>query len=580
MQQEKTATEEFHELLEENLNTLNMKQGSLIKGTVLDIQSDYVVVNTHLKSEGWVPVNEFKDRKGNINIEVGQEVDLVLESIENGYGETCLSREKAKHAAEWEKLEDVYKNEAIIVGLIVDKVKGGFGVDVNDIRCFLPGSQVDIRPVKDLDDLVGKELEFKVVKMDKKRSNVVVSRRLVLEEETSDERDQLLASLEEGDVIKGVVKNLTDYGAFIDLGGIDGLLHITDMSWKRIKHPRELIDVSDEVNVKILSYDKEKKRVSLGLKQINGDPWSELSKRHPVNSRIFGKVTNITDYGCFVEIENDVEGLVHMSEMDWTNKNIHPNKVVQLGDDIEVMVLEINEERRRVSLGIKQCTPNPWQQFSENYDKNDKVKGKVKSITDFGIFIELEGGIDGLVHLTDLSWTESGESSLRSYKKGDEVEVVVLSIDPERERISLGIKQLVADPLEDFYVENPKGSAVSGTVTAIESKKIVVKLTDDISGCLKLNESTSNLKEGDSIEAIVSSNERKHFLVLLALASEQEEVKTEKKEESPRKRAKMSAPAKTTFGDIIRDKLNKNADDEKEDGVDKEEPGQEDDGKS
>ncbi|MEL0037198.1 MAG: 30S ribosomal protein S1, partial [Gammaproteobacteria bacterium] len=451
-------SESFAELFEESLNQIEMAPGSIITGTVVAIDKEAVTVNAGLKSEGVIPLDQFKNESGEVEVAVGDEVKVALDAIEDGFGETRLSREKAKRAESWIKLEEAYENTETVIGVITSKVKGGFTVDVMSIRAFLPGSLIDVRPIRDTSHLEGVDLEFKVIKLDQKRNNVVVSRRSVIESENSQERDEILENMQEGMEIKGIVKNLTDYGAFVDLGGVDGLLHITDMAWKRVKHPSDVVQVGDEINVKVLKFDRERTRVSLGMKQMGEDPWLEIANRHPEGSRLSGRVTNLTDYGCFVEIQEGVEGLVHVSEMDWTNKNIHPSKVVNLGDEVEVMVLDIDEERRRISLGIKQCVPNPWNEFAATANKGDKVAGKIKSITDFGIFIGLDGGIDGLVHLSDISWTLPGEEAVRDFKKGDDVEAVVLSVDAERERISLGIKQVDADPVSSYIEQNPKGT--------------------------------------------------------------------------------------------------------------------------
>lgn len=521
--------------------TTNIKNGSLVRGRVVSV-GEFVVVDLNLKSEALVPLSEFTDPSGNVNVSEGEELDFLLEAADNGLGETCVSREKAVKAAVWERLEQALKDEENVVGQIVERVKGGFTVNVEGIRAFLPGSQVDLRPIKDLDMLSkNKEFEFKVVKMDKKRNNVVVSRRAVIEEETSEEREQLLDSLVEGQEVKGVVKNLTSYGAFIDLGGIDGLLHTLDMSWKRgKKDPSDILKVHDEITVKILSFDRDKKRVSLGLKQLKGDPWHEVLEKNPVGSRLFGKVTNIKEYGCFVEIEDGIEGLVHMSEMDWTNKNIHPGKVVEVDQEVEVMILEVDEARRRISLGIKQCMPNPWEEFSQNHEIGSKIKGTIRSITDFGIFVGLEGNIDGLVHTTDLSWVLPGDKALHAYKKGQEVEAVILSIDPERERISLGLKQVDTDPFDQFAVNHPVGSLVSGKVLSSDAKKVVVALDVGLSGTVKRSEfdAEQELEEGEVLNLYVVSHERRNHMVQLSTLMPSEE----------------GAPS-STLGDLMKSKL-------------------------
>lgn len=521
----------------ESIPEIKQSVGSLIIGRVVEVGTEYVVVDLGLKSEALVPLSEF----GGDEVTAGQELDFLLEAVDNGLGETCVSREKAIKAAVWEKLEQALKNEENVIGQIIDRVKGGFTVNVEGVRAFLPGSQVDLRPIKDLDMVATKkEFAFKVVKMDSKRNNVVVSRRAVIEEETSEEREQLLGSLAEGQEVKGVVKNLTDYGAFVDLGGIDGLLHVLDMSWKRIKHPSEMLSVHDEITVKILSFDRDKKRVSLGLKQLQGDPWHDLLERNPVGSRLFGRVTNITEYGCFVEIEDGIEGLVHMSEMDWTNKNIHPNKVVEIDQEVEVMVLEIDESRRRISLGLKQCMLNPWVEFSQNHEVGSKVKGSIRSTTDFGVFVGLEGSIDGLVHLTDLSWVVPGEKALRSFKKGQEVEAVILSIDPERERISLGLKQVDTDPFDQFIAAYPVGEQVSGKVMSSDAKKVLVALDAGLTGTVKRSEfGEEALEEGTELKLYVLSEERKNHMVQLStIMSSQEDFQPS-----------------STLGDLIKNKM-------------------------
>src|SRR5690554_1234351 len=469
-------SESFAELFEESLKTVDMVPGTIVTGVVIDIDKDWVTVHAGLKSEGVIPAIQFIDENGEVKLEIGDEVQVALETVEDGFGETKLSREKAKRAEAWKILEAAHVAEEVIKGVINGKVKGGFTVDVAGIRAFLPGSWVDVRPVRETTHLENKELEFKVIKLDQKRNNVVVSRRAVLEQANSAEREEVLATLQEGMAVKGIVKILTDYGAFVDLGAVEGLLHITDMAWKRIKHPSEIVNVGDEIDVKVPKFDRERNRVSLGLKQLGEDPWLQIKARYPENSKVTARVTNLTDYGCFAELEEGVEGLVHVSEMDWTNKNIHPSKVVQVGDNVEVMILDIDEERRRISLGIKQCVSNPWEDFSGRFNKGDRISGKIKSITDFGIFIGLDGGIDGLVHLSDISWNETGEEAVREYKKGDEVETVILSVDPERERISLGIKQLESDPFAEFVQLNDKGSIVKGTVSAVDAKGATIAL--------------------------------------------------------------------------------------------------------
>ena len=518
-------SESFAELFEESLKTLNLQPGAIITGIVVDIDGDWVTVHAGLKSEGVIPLEQFYNDAGELTIKVGDEVHVALDAVEDGFGETKLSREKAKRAECWIVLEAAFAAEEVVKGVINGKVKGGFTVDVNGIRAFLPGSLVDVRPVRDTTHLEGKELEFKVIKLDQKRNNVVVSRRSVLEAENSAEREALLESLQEGQQVKGIVKNLTDYGAFVDLGGVDGLLHITDMAWKRIKHPSEIVNVGDEIDVKVLKYDRERNRVSLGLKQLGEDPWVAIKARYPEGTRVTARVTNLTDYGCFAELEEGVEGLVHVSEMDWTNKNIHPSKVVQVGDEVEVMVLDIDEERRRISLGIKQCKSNPWEDFSGQFNKGDKISGTIKSITDFGIFIGLEGGIDGLVHLSDISWNEAGEEAVRRFKKGDELEAIVLAIDVERERVSLGVKQLEGDPFNNFASLNDKGTLVTGTVKSVEPKGAVIALNEEVEGYLRASEiardrvedAGTHLKVGDKVEALVINIDRKARSIQLSI---------------------------------------------------------------
>ena len=518
-------TENFAQLFEESLQELETRPGSIVKGTVVSIDKDIVLVDAGLKSESAIPADQFKNAEGELEIAVGDSVDVALDAVEDGFGETILSREKAKRHEAWVELEKAYEDKVTIKGVINGKVKGGFTVEVNSVRAFLPGSLVDVRPVRDTTHLEGKELEFKVIKLDAKRNNVVVSRRAVIEAESSAERETLLANLEEGHEIKGIVKNLTDYGAFVDLGGVDGLLHITDMAWKRVKHPSEIVNVGDEINVKVLKFDKDKQRVSLGMKQMGNDPWHDISQRYPEGTKISGQVTNLTDYGCFVEIEDGVEGLVHVSEMDWTNKNIHPSKVVNLGDTVEVMVLEIDEERRRISLGLKQCIANPWEEFAKSHEKGDKVSGKIKSITDFGIFIGLDGGIDGLVHLSDISWNKTGEDAVRDYKKGDEISAVVLQVDPERERISLGVKQIEEDPFNKYLTDNKKGAIVNGTVTAVDAKGVTVNLAEEVEGYIRVADLSRDRVEdasevvnvGESIEAKFMGVDRKNRTVNLSV---------------------------------------------------------------
>ena len=552
-------SESFAELFEESLSKTEMKPGSILMGTVVDIAGDFVIVNAGLKSEGAIPLEQFRTESGEVDVGVGDVVEVALDSIEDGFGETRLSREKARRARAWAVLEEAQENDEIVKGSITGKVKGGFTVEVSDIRAFLPGSLVDVRPVRDTSYLEGKELEFKVIKLDRRRNNVVVSRRAVVESEYSAEREQLLENLQEGQTVKGIVKNLTDYGAFLDLGGIDGLLHITDMAWKRVKHPSEIVEVGQEMDVKVLKFDRERNRVSLGLKQLGEDPWVDITRRYPEGTRLFGKVTNIADYGCFVEIEEGVEGLVHVSEMDWTNRNVNPNKVVALGDETEVMILEIDEERRRISLGIKQCKPNPWEEFAETHNKNDKVIGNIKSITDFGIFIGLDGGIDGLIHLSDLSWSETGEDAVRNFKKGDEIEAIVLSVDPERERISLGVKQLDRDPFGQFVADSPKGSIVKGVVKEVEPKAVVIELAEGVDGVLRASEvsrerveDVSNMfKVGETVEAKFIGIDRKSRMISLSIKAKESDDEAEALSDY----AQNSAAPATTLGDLLKEQM-------------------------
>jgi small subunit ribosomal protein S1 len=551
-------SESFAELFEESLKTIEMHTGAIITGVVIDIDDDWVTVHAGLKSEGVIPRVQFENEKGELKLEIGDEVQVALEAVEDGWGETRLSREKAKRAEAWKDLEKACEQEAVVKGVINGKVKGGFTVDINTIRAFLPGSLVDVRPVRDTLHLEGKELEFKVIKLDQKRNNVVVSRRAVLEQANSAEREQLLGALQEGMAVKGIVKNLTDYGAFVDLGGVDGLLHITDMAWKRIKHPGEIVTVGDEIDVKILKFDRERNRVSLGLKQLGADPWVEITRRYPEGARVKAKVTNLTDYGCFAELEEGVEGLVHVSEMDWTNKNIHPSKVVQVGDEVEVMVLDIDEERRRISLGIKQCQENPWDVFGRQFAKGDKISGAIKSITDFGIFIGLDGNIDGLVHMSDISWNETGEEAVRSFKKGDVIETVILSIDPERERISLGIKQLEQDPFTSYVTTNDKGAIVTGTVKEVDAKAAIITLAEDIEGTLKASEISRDkvedarnaLKVGDSIEVKIISVDRKNRAIALSVKAK--DIDDEKEAVRAHRETETEIASPTTIGDLIK----------------------------
>lgn len=553
-------SESFAELFEQSLVDKQLRPGSIVTAQVVDVRDDVVVVNAGLKSEGIIPITQFFDDNGTLEVSVGDDVYVVLDSLEDGYGETRLSREKAKRAQSWIVLEKAQEADETVTGLLTGKVKGGFTVEIGDIRAFLPGSLVDVRPVRDLSYLEGKELELKIIKLDRRRNNVVVSRRAVMETENTAERDALLETLEEGKVVKGVIKNLTDYGAFVDLGGIDGLLHITDMAWKRVKHPSEVVNIGDEIDVMVLKFDKERNRVSLGMKQMGNDPWVEIKNRYPENSRLIGKVTNIADYGCFVEIEDGVEGLVHVSEMDWTNKNIHPSKVVHLGDEIEVMVLDIDEERRRISLGIKQCQSNPWEAFAATRNKNDKVVGSIKSITDFGIFIGLDGNIDGLVHLSDISWNMPGEEAVRSYSKGQEIETIVLAVDPERERISLGIKQLEKDPFSNFVAETSKGSIVKGKIIEVDAKGAKIELGDDIEGYLRASELENDrvedartvLSVGDDIEAKFIGVDRKNRVISLSIkAKDNEEEAKAIKDYSQ----SSESEGMTSLGDLMKEQM-------------------------
>ena len=557
-------SDSFAALFEQSLNEIDMTPGAIVTGTIIDIDADWVTVHAGLKSEGVIPKSQFVDEQGNLNLEIGDEVKVALESVEDGFGETRLSREKAKRAESWMELEEAYERSEVVTGLINGKVKGGFTVDVNNIRAFLPGSLVDVRPIKDTLHLEGQELEFKLIKLDKKRNNVVVSRRAVLETVSTEERDALLEKLQEGMSVKGIVKNLTDYGAFVDLGGVDGLLHITDMAWKRIKHPNEIVNVGDEIDVKVLKYDKDRNRVSLGLKQLGEDPWQAIKERYPENSQVKAVVTNLTDYGCFAELETGVEGLVHVSEMDWTNKNIHPSKVVQLGDEVDVMILDIDEERRRISLGIKQCHQNPWDGFAERFQKGDRISGSIKSITDFGIFIGLDGNIDGLVHLSDISWEESGEDAVRNYTKGDELETVILSIDPERERISLGIKQLEDDPFMNYVSVNDKGSIVKGKITAVDVKSATVELQDRVEGFLRSSEVSRDkvedirtvLKEDEEIDVKIVNIDHKTRVISLSIKAI--EIDDEKAAIRDHKKQGNSEVSPGTIGDLIKAELDKN----------------------
>ena len=556
-------SESFAELFEESLANIQMTPGTLVMGEVIDIDSDWVTVNAGLKSEAVIPRAQFLNDANELEIQVGDTVKVALEAVEDGFGETLLSREKAKRAEAWEVLQAKFDAEETVKGYISGKVKGGFTVSINNIQGFLPGSLVDVRPVRDVDHLEGKELEFKLIKLDPKRNNVVVSRRAVMQEANSAQRDELLASLEEGQVVKGYVKNLTNYGAFIDLGGVDGLLHITDMAWKRIAHPSEMLTPGDEISVKIIKFDKETSRISLGLKQLSEDPWEAIKARYPAGTKVAARITNLTDYGCFASIEDGVEGLVHVSEMSWTNKNIHPSKVVNIGDELEVMILDVDEERRRISLGIKQCTDNPWVAFSEQFAVNDKVTGTIKTITDFGIFVGLDNELDGLVHMSDITWEADAETALRQYKKGDEVEAVILSIDAEKERISLGIKQLESDPFTDFLAAQEKGAIINGTVTAVDAKAATVELAEGVEGVLKASEisaervddATTVLKAGDNVEAKITAVDRRNRVISLSIRAK--DHAEEKAALKAVRNAEVEVAGPTTIGDLIKAQMAK-----------------------
>ena len=556
-------SESFAELFEESLKAgQSMQPGSLVTAKVLEVKPDVVIVDAGLKSEGVIPVQEFQDENGEITVAAGDEVEVALETVEDGFGETRFSKEKAERIRTWDALNKAFEDGEIVIGTISGKVKGGYTVDIGNVRAFLPGSLVDVRPVRDTAYLEGKPLEFKVIKLDRVRNNVVVSRREVLEAEYSAERDSLLEKLQEGVVLQGVVKNLVEYGAFVDLGGIDGLLHITDMSWKRVKDPSEVVEVGQEIEVKVLKYDRERRRVSLGLKQLGEDPWVDIARRYPEKTRLFGRVTNITDYGAFVEIEPGVEGLVHVSEMDWTNKNVNPGKVVTIGDEVEVMILDIDEERRRISLGMKQCVPNPWEEFAQNHQKGDRVKGTIKSITDFGVFVGLDGGIDGLVHLTDLSWSEEGDEAVRKYSKGQEVEAVVLSIDAERERISLGIKQLSSDPLAQFIANHQKGEIVKGTVREVDARGAIIDLEGGVEGYIKANDlarekvddATKVLSVGDELESRFIGVDRKNRVIMLSVRAKE----IQEEEEAVAEYNRNASTGKTSLGDLLKDHIGGN----------------------
>jgi small subunit ribosomal protein S1 len=554
-------TESFAELFEQSLANQRIRPGMILTGLVVDVTADVVIVNVGLKSEAVIPLEQFKNERGEVEVKTGDSVEVALDSVEDGTGETRLSREKAKRARTWTRLEEAFNKAEIVIGVITGRVKGGFTVEIENVRAFLPGSLVDVRPVRDTSYLENKPLEFKVIKLDQKRNNVVVSRRAVVEQEFSAERSALMENLQEGAVVRGSVKNLTDYGAFVDLGGIDGLLHITDMAWKRVKHPSEVVKVGDEIDVRILKFDRERSRVSLGLKQLGADPWENISRRYPPHTRVFGKVTNIADYGAFVEIEDGVEGLVHVSEMDWTNKNVNPAKVVHTGQEVEVMVLDVDEERRRISLGLKQCNANPWKEFAENYNRGDKVAGQIKSITDFGIFIGLPGNIDGLVHLSDISWDMPGEEAVRNYAKGNQLEAMVLSIDPERERISLGVKQLAKDPFSAYIAENPKGTIVRGVVKDVDARGAVIDLGNGIEGQLRASElgrdrvedARSVLKPGEEIEAKFTGVDRKSRTISLSIKAK--EIHEEAEAVQSYRSDSGSSSGGTSLGDLLKEQI-------------------------
>jgi small subunit ribosomal protein S1 len=558
-------TESFAELFEQSLANQRIRPGMILTGLIVDVTDDVVIVNVGLKSEAVIPLEQFKNERGEVEVKPGDEVEVALDSVEDGTGETRLSREKAKRARTWTRLETAFNDSQIVVGVITGRVKGGFTVEIDNVRAFLPGSLVDVRPVRDTSYLENKPLEFKVIKLDQKRNNVVVSRRAVVEQEFSAERSALMDNLQEGAVVRGSVKNLTDYGAFVDLGGIDGLLHITDMAWKRVKHPSEVVKVGDEIDVRILKFDRERSRVSLGLKQLGADPWENISRRYPPHTRVFGKVTNIADYGAFVEIEDGVEGLVHVSEMDWTNKNVNPAKVVHTGQEVEVMVLDVDEERRRISLGLKQCKANPWKEFAENYNRGDKVSGQIKSITDFGIFIGLPGNIDGLVHLSDISWDQPGEEAVRNYQKGQQLEAMVLSIDPERERISLGIKQLAKDPFSAYIAENPKGTVVKGVVKEVDARGAVIDLGNGIDGQLRASElgrdrvedARTVLKVGEEVEAKFTGVDRKSRTISLSIKAKEMH---EEQEAVQSYRSETSTSSGTSLGDLLKEQIGSDRD--------------------
>ena len=553
-------SETFEQLLEESLKRSVMQTGAVISAEVVDVNGDYVVVNAGLKSESEIPATQFRDADGAVSVQVGDFVEVAIEALEDGFGNTRLSRERARRAKSWETLKVAYENETVVTGFFTGKVKGGFTVSLDEVRAFLPGSLADVRPVTDSAYLENRELEFKVIKLDQARNNVVVSRRAVVEQEMQEERSALLENLEEGQVITGIVKNLTDYGAFVNLGGLDGLLHITDIAWKRVKHPSEALNVGDDVTVRVLKFDRERNRVSLGMKQLGEDPWADIARRYPEKTRIFGKVTNITDYGAFVELEEGVEGLVHVSEMDWTNKNVHPNKICHLGDEVEVMVLEVDSDRRRISLGMKQCTGNPWEEFAATHQRNDKITGEIKSITDFGVFIGLEGGIDGLIHLSDLSWEREGEDAVRDFKKGDQITAVVLSVDPDRERISLGIKQAQDDPFNAFVGAHSKGASVKGVISSVDARGAIVELGDGVEGYLRATElsrdyvedARSVLTDGSEVEAKVTSIDRKTRRITLSIKALEAEI-----EDKAVQQYSGQVSAMTSLGDKLKEELDK-----------------------
>jgi small subunit ribosomal protein S1 len=553
-------SETFEQLLEESLKGSVMQTGAVISAEVVDVNGDYVVVNAGLKSESEIPATQFRDADGAVSVQVGDFVEVAIEALEDGFGNTRLSRERARRAKSWETLKVAYENETVVTGFFTGKVKGGFTVSLDEVRAFLPGSLADVRPVTDSAYLENRELEFKVIKLDQARNNVVVSRRAVVEQEMQEERSALLENLEEGQVITGIVKNLTDYGAFVNLGGLDGLLHITDIAWKRVKHPSEALNVGDDVTVRVLKFDRERNRVSLGMKQLGEDPWADIARRYPEKTRIFGKVTNITDYGAFVELEEGVEGLVHVSEMDWTNKNVHPNKICHLGDEVEVMVLEVDSDRRRISLGMKQCTGNPWEEFAATHQRNDKITGEIKSITDFGVFIGLEGGIDGLIHLSDLSWEREGEDAVRGFKKGDQITAVVLSVDPDRERISLGIKQAQDDPFNAFVGAHSKGASVKGVISSVDARGAIVELGDGVEGYLRATElsrdyvedARSVLTDGSEVEAKVTSIDRKTRRITLSIKALEAEI-----EDKAVQQYSGQVSAMTSLGDKLKEELDK-----------------------